>query len=115
MTDMPPGAIPVLPVSTRALQAAHDAWVDAQDTTGPDALLVVLRAAAPFIAADAVAAERKRVADKIRARISEIAMGADWRAAQVWRRLSKYGQGCIHGLDHALHMAEDRPHPSDPR
>jgi hypothetical protein len=25
-----------------------------------------------------------------------------------------YHQGCLHGLDHALHMAQKRPHPADP-
>lgn len=112
---LPPGAVRVPPLSTLALEAADFAWAEAQDTTGPDVMRAVLEAAAPFIAADAVAMERRRVADKVQARIAEIAMGADWRTPQAWRHLTEYGRGCIHGLDHARYMAMNQPHKADPR
>jgi hypothetical protein len=57
--------------------------------------------------------EATKAAAKIRARIDILAGGQDWRKPQVWKHLTPYGQGCIHGLDHALHMVEGRPHPAD--
>lgn len=52
--------------------------------------------------------ERNLVARKIRARIDEL--GGLERA----NRSGGYLRGCVHGLDHALHMVEGRPHPADP-
>lgn len=53
--------------------------------------------------------ERARAAGKIRRRFNEL---GGRRAMQVGG--SGYLLGCLHGLDHALHMVENRKHPADP-
>jgi hypothetical protein len=47
--------------------------------------------------------ERLRASRRIKARLAVLGPLRDG-----------YGRGCVHGLDHALHMVEDRPHPADP-
>lgn len=136
MTRPHPDAVPVPPVSPDAVEAVararYERWDShysmpgglsweqyrAEDPNAASALYLEdaqadLEVAAPYITADAVAAERKRAVRRIKDRIATITRGLDWRQPAQWRRLTKYGQGCVHGLDHARHMVEDKPHPAD--